>query len=99
MAFALVRSPYAFTQEMTHYNVEAWADRQNMTDNMCFIRLFCEVSLFLSFRSTKESEASFSSPLPELLPSTLPPLASECLLPWTKSCTSQVSVIFTVFGL
>lgn len=56
------------------------------------------VSLFLSFRSTKESEASFSSPLPELLPSTLPPLASECLLPWTKSCTSQVSVIFTVFG-
>ncbi|XP_005453034.1 growth factor receptor-bound protein 14 isoform X1 [Oreochromis niloticus] len=46
-------------------------------------------------RSTKESEASFSSPLPELLPSTLPPLASECLLPWTKSCTSQVIKVYS----
>lgn len=46
MPFVLVRSPYAFTQEMTHYNVEAWAGRQIMTDNMCFIQLFCEAVVY-----------------------------------------------------
>lgn len=125
MPFVLVRSPYAFTQEMTHYNVEASVIWQitcasyNSSVKLFYIMaesskyawslkiytvllhwsLFLSlVSLFLSFRSTKESEASFSSPLPELLTSTLNPLVSECLLPWTKSCTSQVSVILTVFG-
>lgn len=49
-------------------------------------------------RSTKEGEESFSSPVPnpfpELLPSTLSPLVSECLLPWTKSSASQVIKVY-----
>jgi len=54
---------------------------------------------FLSFRSSQEGEESFlspiSNPLPEFIASTLSPLASECLLPWTKSSATQVSVPFT----
>ncbi|CAB1435764.1 unnamed protein product [Pleuronectes platessa] len=51
-------------------------------------------------RSNKEGEESFSSPVPnpfpELIPSTLPHFVSECLLPWTKSSATQVSVPLTV---
>uniref|UniRef100_A0A8C4HSP1 Growth factor receptor bound protein 14 n=2 Tax=Dicentrarchus labrax TaxID=13489 RepID=A0A8C4HSP1_DICLA len=46
-------------------------------------------------RSNKEGEESFSSPVPnpfpELIPSTISPLVSECLLPWTKSSATQLS--------
>ncbi|XP_041857955.1 growth factor receptor-bound protein 14 isoform X2 [Melanotaenia boesemani] len=49
-------------------------------------------------RSIKEGEESLSSPVPnhfpELLPSTLSPFISECLLPWTKSSTTQVIKVY-----
>ncbi|XP_073329426.1 growth factor receptor-bound protein 14 isoform X2 [Pagrus major] len=49
-------------------------------------------------RSNKEGEESFSSPVPnpfpELIPSTLSPLVSECLLPWTKSSATQVIKVY-----
>ncbi|XP_018557843.1 growth factor receptor-bound protein 14 isoform X2 [Lates calcarifer] len=49
-------------------------------------------------RNNGEGEESFSSPVPnpfpELIPSTLTPFVSECLLPWTKSSASQVIKVF-----
>ncbi len=54
---------------------------------------------FLSLRSNKEGEESFSAPVPnpfpELITSTLSPLVSQ-LLPWTKSSTTQVSAPFII---
>ncbi|KAG8000696.1 Growth factor receptor-bound protein 14 [Nibea albiflora] len=50
-------------------------------------------------RSNKEGEESFSSPVPnpfpELIPSTISPLVSECLLPWTKSSATQVIKVYS----
>lgn len=50
-------------------------------------------------RSNKEGEESFSSPVPnpfpELIASTLSPLVSECLLPWTKSSATQVIKVYS----
>ncbi|XP_074515487.1 growth factor receptor-bound protein 14 isoform X2 [Sebastes fasciatus] len=49
-------------------------------------------------RSNKDKEESFSSPVPnpfpELIASTLSPLVSECLLPWTKSSATQVIKVY-----
>lgn len=49
-------------------------------------------------RSNKDGEDSFPSsppnPFPELIPSTISPLVSECLLPWTKSSATQVIKVY-----
>ncbi|XP_071368689.1 growth factor receptor-bound protein 14 isoform X1 [Centroberyx affinis] len=49
-------------------------------------------------RSNKEGEESLASPVPnpfpELIPSTVSPLVSECLLPWTKSSGTQVIKVY-----
>lgn len=49
-------------------------------------------------RSNEEEEESFSSPVPnpfpELIHSTISPLVSECLLPWTKSSATQVIKVY-----
>ncbi|KAM9710249.1 growth factor receptor-bound protein 14 isoform 1-T1 [Menidia menidia] len=50
-------------------------------------------------RSINEGEESLSSPVrnlvPDLLPSSLSPLVSECLLPWTKSSATQVIKVYS----
>ncbi|KAM6955489.1 growth factor receptor-bound protein 14 isoform 2-T4 [Lycodopsis pacificus] len=55
-------------------------------------------SLSKGNRSNQEGEESFPSPvpnpLPELIASTLSPLVSECLLPWTKSSATQVIKVY-----
>ncbi|CAJ1079317.1 growth factor receptor-bound protein 14 isoform X1 [Xyrichtys novacula] len=49
-------------------------------------------------RNDEEGEESFSPPppnlFPELIPSTISPLVSECLLPWTKSSATQVIKVY-----
>ncbi|XP_037343775.2 growth factor receptor-bound protein 14 isoform X1 [Pungitius pungitius] len=56
-------------------------------------------TLSKSNRSNREGDESFASPvpstLPELIPSTLSPLVSECLLPWTKSSATQVIKVYS----
>ncbi|XP_056145256.1 growth factor receptor-bound protein 14 isoform X3 [Lampris incognitus] len=49
-------------------------------------------------RSNKEGEESLAStvpnPFPELIPSTVSSLVSECVLPWTKSSATQVIKVY-----
>lgn len=49
-------------------------------------------------RSNEEKEESFSpvpNPFPELTHSTISPIVSECLLPWTKNSTTQVIKVYS----
>lgn len=49
-------------------------------------------------RSHEEEEDSFSpvpNPFPELIQSTVSPLVSDCLLPWTKNSSTQVIKVYS----